>query len=57
MSVAEMRESLIAEIKSLPDEKVEAFFEKFNAITTPTIDAMYKDAVAQYSDTLKTLAQ
>lgn len=57
MSVAEMREILIAKIEGLPDEKVEAFFEKFNAITNPSIDEMYKEAVNQYGDTLRKLAQ
>ena len=57
MSVAEMREILIAKIESLPDEKVEAFFERFNAITNPSIDEMYKEAVDQYGDTLRKLAQ
>jgi len=57
MSVAEMREILKVKIDSIPDEYIEKAFERFNAIMSSSIDEIYNDAVLQYGDTLRKLAQ
>ena len=57
MSVAEMKEIIKAKIDLLSDENVEVIFNEFDSIIRPSIDEIYKDAVAQYGDTLRKLAQ
>lgn len=57
MSAAEMKEIMKAKIEELPDEEVRDIFEKFNSITRPSIEEIYKEAVEQYGETLRKLAQ